>query len=297
MSDETTRVVWDGERGYRRLDPLPDQSGIDRFYEDGYAENTGGSAPDIRRLKEGAAAADVERRWRYETAYSDLLDELGGLGLVGGHALDVGAGTGELLRYLSSRSGDRWTCEGVEPDARSTAMAVSDGLVISGRRLGDLDDRDAGTFDLVTLLNVLEHVIDPRQELQLVRRLIGDAGYLVVQVPNDFSTLQEVASTALGLDPWWIAIPDHVNYFDFESIESLLRQAGFEPVSRMGTFPMEFFLLAGINYVSDPELGAEAHRRRREIELALPGERRRAFAKALAAAGIGRNCLVIARPR
>src|SRR3712207_7662976 len=51
----------------------------------------------------------------------------------------------------------------------------------------------------------------------------------------------------LGVDPWWVAVPDHVNYFDVRSLCETCRQVGFEPVDVQADFPMELFLLMGID--------------------------------------------------
>jgi hypothetical protein len=100
----------------------------------------------------------------------------------------------------------------------------------------------------------------------------------------------------LGGEPWWVAVPDHVNYFDHASIGALVERAGFEIVQRSADFPMELFLLMGDDYRTDPAVGREVHERRRRAEMALEPATRRALGQAWAAAGIGRNALVVARP-
>lgn len=48
--------------------------------------------------------------------------------------------------------------------------------------------------------------------------------------------------------PHWVCLPDHVNYFSFDSLSGLLGRAGFREVYRTTNFPLEFLLLGGINY-------------------------------------------------
>lgn len=71
-----------------------------------------------------------------------------------------------------------------------------------------------------------------------------------------------------------------------------------ERAERITSFPMEAFLLMGEHYVGDPALGRACHNRRKRFDLALENaglrEARRAFYRALAGAGIGREAMVIA---
>jgi len=116
---------------------------------------------------------------------------------------------------------------------------------------------------------------------------------ICVNVPNDFTPAQQSAVTALGLPQWWVAPPHHLNYFNFASLASLLERHGFDVNARTTSFPMEQFLLMGMNYVADPQLGRACHKQRKAFDLALDNEARRAYYQALAAAGFGREAVVI----
>ena len=141
----------------------------------------------------------------------------------------------------------------------------------------------------------LEHLPDPVGLLRDVAALLAPQGFLVIRVPNDFNVLQLSAQKTLGKAPWWVAVPDHVNYFTYRSLRGLLQRLGWEVVYAQGDFPMEMFLLMGDDYVAHPEVGARCHRKRQQLELALSGEDRRAWYRALAEAGLGRNCLMMAK--
>jgi hypothetical protein len=115
-------------------------------------------------------------------------------------------------------------------------------------------------------------------------------------VPNDFNALQLAARDALEKHDWWVAPPFHINYFSFDSLEGLLRSAGFDPLKRDTTFPMEWFLLMGEDYVGNDELGRSAHARRMLLESHLESQGlRRPFHDLLAARGVGREVIVHAR--
>jgi len=70
-------------------------------------------------------------------------------------------------------------------------------------------------------------------------------------------------------------------------------------VERTTSFPMEAFVMMGENYIDDPVHGRACHTRRKKFDLALDNAGlksvRRAFYRALADQGIGREAVVIAR--
>ena len=96
---------------------------------------------------------------------------------------------------------------------------------------------------------------------------------------------------------WWIAIPDHINYFNFQSLEKLLKFYGFEILSKTTDFPMELFLLMGENYVDNPEAGKLCHQKRVNFELSIPKELRRNMYEKLLELGLGRECIIYARKK
>ena len=130
--------------------------------------------------------------------------------------------------------------------------------------------------------------------LSLVKNLLTNTGMIVIQVPNDFNELQLAAQKQLNKKPWWIAIPDHINYFNFRSLHALLERLGFKVIHSQGSFPMELFLLMGDDYVGNPEVGSKCYQKRVRFEMSIPGELRRRIYIALAEIGVGRDCLVFA---
>jgi SAM-dependent methyltransferase len=92
--------------------------------------------------------------------------------------LDVGCGTGRNLVELQ-RLGD---AVGVEPSAAAVAVARARGLPVTESGAESLGFGD-GTFDLVTALDVIEHIEDDRTALRELRRVTSPTGALVVTVP------------------------------------------------------------------------------------------------------------------
>ena len=145
----------------------------------------------------------------------------------GGRLLDVGCGAGFFLRALSPSRWDRW---GVEISPRSAAAAerhLGEGCVFAGR-LADAPFEDA-SFDTVAFWASLEHVTDPRADLETARRLLRPSGLLVVQVPN-FASYQ---SRRFGADWFALDLPRHRVHFAPDTLERLLAETGFAPVEML----------------------------------------------------------------
>lgn len=235
---------------------------------------------------------------RSEQAFWDLehADKLADwrsiLGCRTGAVLDVGCSGGLLLEYAVAQG---WRGVGVEPSDLAVSEAQAHGLTVHSSLYQSME-LPPESFDVVHSKLLVEHIPDPVGFFAWAARLLPPGGVLTVHIPNDFNPLQLTARDELRLDDWWVAPPYHLNYFSFVSIERLLARCGFTPVARDATFPMEWFLLMGENYVLDPGLGASAHRRRMLLERRLESlSQRRDLHAHLAQQGIGREAIVHAR--
>lgn len=240
--------------------------------------------------------ASEESYWQIEHAdrlngFTELLEQRVG------KLLDIGCGAGWLLAYAAERG---WEVLGIEPSRTAWELASRRANV----RLGtfpEVDVSDGAPFDAVHLKLVMEHVPDPAVILDAVRNVLRPGGVVCVEVPNDFNRLQAAARQQLAKPAWWVVYPVHINYFNFASLERLLARCGFEPVRRVATYPMEWFLLQGVDYIGRDDVGRRCHEQRMTYEMNLEsagmGEFRRAFSRWLADHGIGREAVVYARRR
>jgi SAM-dependent methyltransferase len=166
-----------------------------------------------------------------------------------------------------------------------------------------LDERitSGSRYQLVWLSNVLEHVLDPVALMRSLRRLVTEDGVLVVTVPNDGSPLQEsLLENGDIRERFWIAIPDHLSYFDAESLRRVGAHTGWRCRKILADFPVDIFLLhPGSNYAVDRAQGEAAHRARVRLELLLDEaghDRVNAFYAAMAAVGLGRQLTAFLTP-
>lgn len=210
--------------------------------------------------------------------------------------LDVGSGPGMFLLHGVDRGG--WSVRGIEPASQAVTHSRSLGLDVTQAFLNTDTAARVGRFDVVHMNEVLEHVPDPRDVLSVVDSMLDPGGLIALMVPNDYSPFQAALRTACGFDPWWVAPPHHVNYFDVPSIQRLLAER-FEVVSVETSFPIDLFLLMGDNYVGNDDLGRACHAKRKTFEMNLARAGLTALKqdmyRALAALGIGRDVFVVAR--
>lgn len=97
----------------------------------------------------------------------------------GRRILDVGCGTGTMLTYLS-RFG---TAEGVDIDEEAIEYCRARGLTrVSQSPAGTLPFGD-DSFDLVTALDVIEHIEDDLGAMREIRRVLKPGGQLLMTVP------------------------------------------------------------------------------------------------------------------
>ena len=152
--------------------------------------------------------------------------------LAGKCALDAGCGAGLLAEPLARLGAD---VTGVDAAAENIAVAkdhaAGSGLAIAYHH-GELGALGLGTFDLVTSMEVIEHVADKPAFVRELARHLAPGGLMVLSTPNRTARsrlLMVGAAEALG------AIPRGTHHWDDfitpDELGALLGDAGLE----MGT--------------------------------------------------------------
>jgi 2-polyprenyl-3-methyl-5-hydroxy-6-metoxy-1,4-benzoquinol methylase len=100
------------------------------------------------------------------------------------HVLDVGCATGYLGEALMAQ-GCRVSGVEYDPEAADRAKAVLDEVLVADLETTDLVEHfGAGTFDVVVLGDVLEHLRDPTRLLRACVPLLSEQGSVVISIPN-----------------------------------------------------------------------------------------------------------------
>lgn len=149
-----------------------------------------------------------------------------------GSWLDVGSGIGDLVSVLV---GHGWDATGLELSETSIAFAKEMfGVDLLPHTLQAYDGayRDRrGTFDVVSLLALLEHVPDPLELLRCAAGLLQPAGRLMVQVPNARSVSSMVQTVFAEHVFRHMSPVSHIMLFTEQSLTRALAIAGFEPIA------------------------------------------------------------------
>jgi 2-polyprenyl-6-hydroxyphenyl methylase/3-demethylubiquinone-9 3-methyltransferase len=175
--------------------------------------------------------------------------------LDGKAALDVGCGAGLLCEPLA-RLGAEVTGVDAAPENIAAAAAHADGAGLDLRYIaGEVGDLDIGTFDLVTSMEVIEHVAHKRAFLAALAGRVAPGGLLVLSTPNrtPASRLLLVgAAETLGM------IPRGTHHWDDfatpEELTELLAEQGFtvDEVRGIAFSPMKGLHLSAdlsLNYI------------------------------------------------
>ncbi len=140
-----------------------------------------------------------------------------------GRALDIGCGNGTFLSYLKHHG---WEVQGVDMSRQAANVAkeyFDIDVFVGGLAEAPFSDQ---CFDYINMSHVLEHVREPRQTIEEVRRLLKDDGILYIEVPN-----YESFGCESGGEFWFaLDAPRHLLSFSPNSLGTLLSLCGFRIV-------------------------------------------------------------------
>jgi 2-polyprenyl-6-hydroxyphenyl methylase/3-demethylubiquinone-9 3-methyltransferase len=161
-------------------------------------------------------------------------DEHGFKPLAGKSALDVGCGAGLLAEPLC-RMGAMVTAVDAAPELIEVAKghAAGQGLAIDYRAVGV--EAVQGKFDLVTSMEVIEHVAEPQAFIDSLAARLADGGLMILSTPNRTAWSKLLTITlAEGFGQIPKGTHDFDKFIDPESMRGLLAHAGLEVIDFEG---------------------------------------------------------------
>ena len=153
--------------------------------------------------------------------------------------LDIGAASGILVEQAIQMD---YRAEGIEPSRWLQEKAQAYGLPV---HLGTFPHPEVtGPYDVVTLIDVIEHVPNPVALLSAVRHVLAADGIAVVVTPDVGSLMARL----LGWK-WWHFRIAHIGYFNRKTLEMATRHAGFRLIKmhRPGWYFTVDYLIERIN--------------------------------------------------
>lgn len=162
-----------------------------------------------------------------------------------GSILDIGCSEGQFLNQLT-RFGD-WKTFGIEPDTKATKEAFQRyGLNIIN---GDAQciNFPPDHFDVVTMWDVIEHLHNPKQILQVIHKILKPSGVLIISTPFR-DRLEEVL-----FGKYWVGyeIPRHLHIFSYKTLNLLLNKTGFKLIEAKVISGSNHALADSISFVAN----------------------------------------------
>ena len=186
------------------MNPIPTPECLDKLYNsEDMAFNLGGAS--IHEDVQPKGEDDL----KFTTKYIDS-----------GRLLDIGTGGGGFL--LNARK--CFICEGVEINSIHAEKAKNAGLTIHNIYSNDFDP--SYKFDIVTMLQVIEHLPDPNTVIEDAYRLLKNEGYLYIACPNYESKSMEIFKEKHR----HVSTFGHINLYSPKSLLRSIEKNGFNCV-------------------------------------------------------------------
>ncbi len=191
--------------------PLPPTKSLKQIYPPNYySAQPGKTLGLLQRVKSA-----LEGRY-----FRKLLARVPGGSL---EILDVGGGTGWMasaMRQADPRVKGSTVLD-LDPGMRAAALAHGHAFVC--KRIEDFRSRK--TYDFISLLNLIEHVADPRRVLKSLRASLKPGGFLLIKTPNTDSLDRHLFESS-----YWggYHAPRHWVLFDRKNFAHLAQECGFE---------------------------------------------------------------------
>jgi len=196
--------------GFRFLNPRPEKAAIGRYYQsEDYISHDAKRGDLVSRIYRMARVVSIKRKLSIVKRY-----------IHSGKILDIGCGTGEFLKYCSSKG---FEISGFEPNEKAKAFAQEKNNVPMIQGLEE-SKKNHLEYNCITMWHVLEHVHDLNETLALIRGILNSNGVFIVAVPNSNSW------DAQKYGKFWAAydVPRHLYHFTETTLEKLISFHGFE---------------------------------------------------------------------
>lgn len=154
--------------------------------------------------------------------FEKYLDIFAKNGINSGRLLDVGCATGFFMNIAKKRGFEVY---GVEYSDFAAEKGRQNGLDIKTGALEGSGYPDS-YFDVITMLDVLEHVTSPKDVLKEANRILKKGGMLVVNTPD----CESLWSKTLKGNWHLILPPEHIHYFSPETLSKYMKPKGYSVI-------------------------------------------------------------------
>lgn len=167
-----------------------------------------------------------------------------------GRLLDVGCAMGYFVELALTHGYDAYGLD-ASRYAVSRAQKSCDGRI----QLATVETAKykPKSFDVITLLDVFEHLQNPKKDLQVLHKLLSDDGYMIIASGDTKSVLARM----LGRRWTFYIPPQHLFFFDRQTISKVLELTDFEPIGwfRIGKWLSLSYILHLARTTGESRLG------------------------------------------
>jgi len=165
------------------------------------------------------ASHDSQYHMRVKSFYKALCKQSKRIPPPGAKILDIGTAGGAFLDAAAQYG---YTAYGLEPSADLVERGKLRGLKIEQGTI-ESNNFETGTFDMVCLWDVIEHLPNPKAALVEIKKLLKPDGILLINFPDIGTTQAKLA----GKKFWWI-LSVHLHHFTRISVTDICSRTGFE---------------------------------------------------------------------
>jgi SAM-dependent methyltransferase len=204
------KIVSCAKCGQAYLEKFPEKSKLNKIYDLGYytqSQIVGYSNNYFNEKKDYIFKPRLEWINNTTTIYSTK------------RILDIGCSDGEFLEYAMEFG---WEPYGIEISQESFSKACEKRIMVYNQELRETKFPD-NYFDCVTLWDVIEHYISPKQELNEIYRILKPNGKLFISTPNHRKGII-TGKNWFGYN----ASYEHLFYFEPATLINMLISVGFK---------------------------------------------------------------------
>ncbi|APX98923.1 class I SAM-dependent methyltransferase [Lacinutrix venerupis] len=204
VSGEEFQLIKNKELGYLETTPQPSLKKLSKYYEsEDYISHTNSKRNLFEKAYHFIRDISLKRKLKLINSFNSEEKKI----------LDIGCGTGSFLKIAKDNN---WNVVGIEPNEKARSIAIENcgNSIFDTNKIEELKD---GSFDVITLWHVLEHLPNLDRQIASLKRLLKANGTLIIAVPN-FKSFD-----AKYYKEFWAAydVPRHLWHFSKESIIKL----------------------------------------------------------------------------
>ncbi len=202
------------------LQPMPTQEELKKYYPSNYKVYTQDMSPNNTKSKNLTYFKNLIMKKLKMNNLERILERFSSKKI---NYLDYGCGNGKNIKQLSSKYSN-WTFFGYDKFNKNIDNLKTKNVSFYSSNF--LNNMPNDYFDVINLSSVIEHIIDPKNLILLLKKKLSKDGILIIKTPN-FNSL----SRKMFGQHWHnLDIPRHLHIFSDHNLEKILNELEFTKI-------------------------------------------------------------------